>query len=147
MNTTGKYVKHGLTHSRVRNIWRWMMRRCYNEKYDPSRVYFARGIKVCERWHDLQTFVADMGHPPQGMSIDRIDTNGNYEPSNCRWATPKQQARNTRRNVYLELNGERKLATDWCTQLGIKFPTLCFRLKRGMSAEEALTSPIGRWAK
>ena len=146
MNKSGKYVKHGLTHSRVRNIWRWMMRRCY----DPKTINFAywggRGIKVCERWHDLQNFVADMGHPPDEMTIDRINNDGHYEPGNCRWVSQKQQARNMRSNRYLEFRGERKLLTDWAVEYGLKVPTLHGRLKCGLTIEEALTRPVGRWA-
>lgn len=148
MNTSGKYVKHGLTHSRVRNIWRWMMRRCYNEKIPNYASYGGRGIVVCERWHDLVKFFEDMGHPPsRSHSLDRIDNNGNYEPGNCRWATQKEQTRNTRRNRYLEVRGSRKLMTDWALEFGISEATLHQRLKRGLTAEQALTQPIGRWAK
>lgn len=123
-----------------------MLRRCYRPNTEGFQWYGGRGIAVCERWHDLQNFVTDMGHPPAGLSIDRIDTDGNYEPGNCRWATAKEQARNTRRNRYLEFNGQRKLATDWANEFCISGATLHHRLARGLSVEEALTRPIGRWA-
>src|SRR3990167_5643678 len=146
MNKTGKYVRHGLTHSRARNIWRWMMRRCYDPKTVKYDRWGGRGITVCERWHDLRNFFTDMGHPPPGMTIDRINNDGNYEPSNCRWAAYKQQARNTARNRYLEFRGEKKLLTDWGLQYRINLSTLHHRLSCGWSIEDALTKPVGRWA-
>src|SRR3990167_3218505 len=146
MNLTGKYTKHGLSHSRVRNVWKHMLARCSNPQNRAYHWYGGRGITVCDRWLDLRNFVSDMGHPLSGMTIDRINNDGNYEPSNCRWATYTQQARNRSSNPYLEFRGQKKLISDWAVEVGIKHCTLTMRLKAGLSVEEALTRPIGRWA-
>lgn len=77
--------------------WHAMLQRCENPKHHAFKNYGGRGIVVCERWHLLENFLADMGPRPPGKSLDRINNNGNYEPGNCRWATPKEQIANQRR--------------------------------------------------
>jgi hypothetical protein len=79
--------------------WRGMRERCSNSKHRSFVRYGARGITVCDRWRSFAAFLEDMGLRPEGTSLDRMDANGNYEPSNCRWASAETQARNTRRNV------------------------------------------------
>lgn len=81
-------------------LWHGMVRRCSSPKHKNYVNYGARGIKVCDRWQDFWAFLSDMGPRPSPLhSVDRIDCNGNYEPSNCRWATPKEQSRNRRNGV------------------------------------------------
>jgi hypothetical protein len=139
-------IYHGLTKSRIRSIWRHMIRRCTQPRHPSYQDYGARGIKVCDRWLDLRNFYADMGHPPEGLSIERIDNNGNYEPGNCRWATQREQTHNTRRNRVLEFNGRKRLLSEWAAEFGMNQATLHGRLKRGLTVQDALTKPVGRWA-
>lgn len=89
---------HGGHGTRTYRIWKAMRTRCRNPKLRQYKDYGGRGITVCARWDSYSNFLIDMGEVPEGRSIDRIDVDGNYEPSNCRWATSLEQARNTRRN-------------------------------------------------
>jgi len=91
-------VTHGLSRTRVYKIWAGMLKRCENEKDKSYRYYGGRGIKVCASWHDFQLFYADMGEP-NGLTIDRIKNDKDYEPGNCRWATRLTQAQNRRKAI------------------------------------------------
>jgi hypothetical protein len=125
-----------------------MIDRCRNPNSPEYGLYGGRGISVCERWYSFEKFLEDMGERPTNTSIDRFpDKNGNYEKSNCRWATTKQQNRNKRNNHLISFNGETHCLTDWAKILGVSLTTLSGRLATGWSVEKALTTRVGRYVR
>lgn len=131
-------TKHGFKHSDVYAVWENMRQRCYNKNRKDWKNYGGRGIIVCQEWHSIENFVADMGPPPHGYTLDRIDVNGNYEKQNCRWVTRSVQNRNRRNNRLLTMEGVTKPLVDWCDELGLKYWTVHARLRRGATSEGAL---------
>ena len=121
-----------------------MRARCTDKKHPSFANYGGRGISVCQRWLDSpRAFVADMGErPSKRHTLDRIDNDGNYEPSNCRWSTWEEQHRNRRNNRILEHGGESMCLTDWAAKTGITATTLDKRLRLGWGVSRALTEPI-----
>lgn len=121
-----------------------MKRRCYNPEEKFYRDYGGRGIKVCDEWMDkkeghsnFQKWAVENGWE-EGRSIDRIDVNGNYEPNNCRWATPEEQANNRRNNNYVTINGVTKTTSEWARQIGISQNAFTGRINSGWTGEELL---------
>lgn len=128
-------------HPLAYKTWESMHSRCSNPKSDDFARYGGRGISVCEEWKDFYAFLRDMGDRPAGMSIDRIDVDGNYEPGNCRWVDRKQQARNRRTNRLITHRGETHSLAEWAEIAGLAQSLLLDRLNRGWSPERALTEP------
>jgi hypothetical protein len=120
-----------------------MHKRCTNPRCGDFYLYGGRGIRVCERWRSFLNFLQDMGsRPGKSFTLDRINPNGDYTPSNTRWARGKQQARNRRGMRYLQLGGRRMLLCEWAELLGIKQQTIAARLTRGWTAKQALTKAV-----
>lgn len=103
------------------------------------RNYFDRGITVCERWLKFADFLADMGHRPSGLTLDRIDNDRGYEPGNCRWASMKEQHRNTRSNHFVEAFGQRRCIGEWAEVSGQHASSISKKLKAGYTPERAVT--------
>lgn len=137
--------KHGLYKHKLYKVWLSMKDRCYNKHGVPYKWYGFRGIKICDEWkNDFQAFynwAINNGYQ-QGLSIDRINNERNYEPLNCRWATTKEQMNNTRKNCYITYNGETHTLSQWGKILNINNRTLRSRLCMNWSVERAFTTPV-----
>lgn len=129
---------HGKSGTPTHNIWMAMRDRCGNKKSVRYSDYGGRGIRVCKRWQMFAHFLSDMGERPVGMSVDRIDNNGDYTPSNCRWADRYQQANNARSNKHIIWCGEALTEAQWSRRLGLKRTTLQHRLRAGWPVAQAL---------
>lgn len=135
------HYKHGRTPKRLYNIWNGMRQRCEDRNHHKFRIYGGRGISVCDEWSGENGFIAfrewALTHGySENLSIDRIDVNGNYEPQNCRWATAKEQALNTRFNKYYDGLGTSKRASEWAEYFGINRTTFYRRLRRGLTIDD-----------
>ena len=114
-------VTHGYSRTPTYNTWANMIGRCTNSNRPDYARYGGSGICVCERWLSFENFLHDMGEKPEGLSIDRINPSGNYEPNNCRWATQEQQDNNKRTTLWVVLNGEAMSAKIAATNLQIPY--------------------------
>jgi hypothetical protein len=126
--------KHGQKRTKLYYIWSGMKERCNKESYWQYHTYGGRGIKVCEEWSKSFSVFRDWSLSngyQEGLSIDRIDVNGNYEPSNCRWATMKEQCNNKRNNIVIEVEGVTKTLQGWVEATGISRSTLLRRYHCG----------------
>ena len=139
--TYGNY-KHGLCKSRLNNIWYKIKARCLNPSYHQYDLYGGRGIDICDEWkNDFLAFynwAIENGYS-ENLSIDRIDVNGDYSPTNCRWCTPKEQSNNKRNNINITINDKTQTLAQWCEELGLNYGTVRRRIKvYGWSDSEAL---------
>ena len=121
--------------------YRSMMDRCYREKNCNYNRYGARGIRVCEEWHNIENFEKWVEENPyfEGATLDRINVDGDYEPSNCRWATMKEQCNNRSNTLYITYNGETHTISEWAEITGVNRSTLNNRYYKGWSIESMLT--------
>lgn len=130
---------HGLYEAREYGIWGAMFQRCNNPRNKIYVRYGGRGISVCESWANFENFISDMGpRPSTGHSLDRIDNDGNYCPSNCRWATRREQQNNTRRNVHITANGETMTIAQWARKISATPGKLWGRKARGWTDSEII---------
>ena len=134
-----KRGQHKLGYSRCYNTWHSMKARCTNTNSTSYEDYGGRGISYDPRWEDFDVFFEDMGHPPDGYTLERKDNDGDYTPQNCVWATQKTQSRNRRTNVMLTHQGKTMCITDWAEHLGIRESTIRYRLDRGLSLDVVLS--------
>lgn len=135
-------TKHGHLDTPTYHTWEGMKQRCANQRSKQYSRYGGRGIKICEQWMEFSNFLADMGERPEGMSLDRRENSKGYFKSNCRWSTPSEQQRNTRRNRLITMNGETHCVTEWCEKLKIKRYVVDTRLRRGWTEAQALYTPV-----
>lgn len=140
---TERITKHSLCKNDIYKIHEGIIQRCLNPNKTEYKNYGGRGIKVCERWkNSVAAFYEDMGdRPTPKHSIDRINVNGDYEPSNCRWATREEQQNNRRNNVNITFNGKTQTLTQWAKELSIAKSTLAYRVKN-WSIQKAFSEKI-----
>lgn len=134
---------HGMSNTRVFKIWSSMLRRCRDKNHICYKYYGERGITVCERWLKFENFYSDMGDPPELFSIDRINPNGNYDPSNCKWSSTKEQNGNKTTTIFMTLDGVTMNLTQWAKKIGVSPASLHHRVaKLGLPDDVAIKTPF-----
>lgn len=123
------------------NRWVCMIQRCKNPKNKSFHNYGGRGISVCRRWMTFDNFYLDMGDPPPGTSLDRIDNNGDYNPSNCQWSDVHAQQNNRRNNRMMTVNGTTKTFAQWVDGDILRRARIEYRLRHGWTVEKAINTP------
>ena len=141
------FYEHGLSKNKLHGLWRNIKDRCNNPNNKAYKYYGERGIKVCDEWSNNFVAFYDWAHAngyQEGLQIDRIDVNGNYSPENCRWVNKTIQANNTRKNLYITINGKTQSLADWCRELGVSYCSVQTRRNRGWDTLSALTTPFDK---
>lgn len=134
---------HGMHKSKAYSVWEAMKARCLNPNNPQFKDYGERGITVCDRWLRFEGFYADMGDPPAGLTLDRVDNEKGYEPGNCRWADRITQQGNRRVTRNLTFNGKTQCVEQWAKQYGIGSGAVHNRIfQLGWDIERALTTPL-----
>ena len=142
-------TSHGMNDTKLNGVWRDMKYRCSNPNSKYFKNYGGRGIRVCSEWNEFEEFYkwsVNNGYK-EGLSIDRINSNGNYAPSNCRWVDMKTQQRNRGNNRKVEYDNKNLCLTEWAEITGLHPKTIAYRLNNGWSVEDALTKPKGKYNK
>ena len=143
-------LKHGMSNSRLYRTWESMKARCCRKTSGPYKRYGGRGITVCDEWKSsfiiFRNWALANGYA-EGLSLDRIDPSGNYEPSNCRWVTMKVQENNRSNNTQIEYKGVTHTMSEWSDIVNIPFDVIQHRFQRGWSVERALTTPKRQYNK
>ena len=141
--------RNGLSKSGSYRSWKAMIERCNNKNVPHYARYGAKGIKVCDRWYkSFENFYADMGERPEGKTLDRIDGNGNYELSNCRWITPKEQAKNKKSGCFISAFGQTLRLSEWAEKTGIGWSTIrCRIIRLNWEPEKALSKKVNKGKK
>lgn len=135
----GQRFVHGMTNTPTWKVWKGIIKRCTQLRCKAYPNYGGRGIKVCDKWLTFAGFYEDMGERPTGLTIERVDFNGDYCKENCKWAPQSEQASNTRRVRFVEVNGERMSLTRACAALGIRYSRVLDRInKLGWPIEKAM---------
>ena len=134
--------KHGMHNSPTYHTWESMKARCLNPNASNYYLYGERGVTICKQWLKFENFFADMKEKPEGKTLDRKNTNGNYEPSNCRWATHKEQIRNRRCTKKITYEGNTKPIAEWAEITGIDYKILLSRFNGGLTAKETIETPV-----
>ena len=138
-------TKHGMSGTKIYYIWIEMRQRCNNHDNKRYKLYGKRGISVCKEWDNsfskFYEWAKENGYG-EGLSIDRIDNNGDYKPNNCRWVTQKEQNNNTRRCNFITYKGKAKSLKQWSEYLGLNYNTLRSRLRIGWSPKKAFETPM-----
>lgn len=147
MRTSPPRIKHGHARRKVRHplyaTWVGMKQRCFDPRHQDFAIYGGRGITVCFQWKEsFENFLSDMGPKPSlRHSIDRINTDGNYEPGNCRWASSAEQMRNVRTNRLITIGAETLTLAEWSVRSGLGHKTISYRIGKGWPASRAVFDP------
>lgn len=131
-------TSHGMTQTPTYNSWSGMVQRCTNRNHPRYRRYGGRGIKVCERWMTFENFLKDMGTKPENKTLDRIDNSKGYTMSNCRWASPRQQANNTCSNTLIDIGGVKATVAEVARAAKVTPGAILYRFKRGVRGFQLL---------
>ena len=121
-----------------------MKLRCNNPKNASYVNYGGKGIGYCPEWESFETFLADMGERPEGLTLDRIDRTKDYGPANCKWSTKREQTLDRGCTVWIEHEGQTRCLSDWAKEKGLRLTTLRERIGNGWSIEDALNRPLRR---
>lgn len=134
---------HGKSHTLTHRSWGYMRSRCLDPNSSSYSYYGGRGVTICKQWDSFEQFLKDLGPRPKGKTLDRIDPNGNYEPSNCRWATRREQCWNKRNSRIVTAFGESKILEEWARDPRAVVGSKCIgnRIARGFTPEQSITTP------